>query len=124
MTSPQLAARYGGTRGTGERKEFSLSLAAREQKKAAKSTSGVLKFSPEQVFEITDLLTQKIQLARQSLNIGRSTAIDIEIEFAAQAVFGILPVLAHHDDWRLNGSEHGEEQVQQNKRIGVPSGSA
>jgi len=32
MTSPQLAARYGGTRGTGERKEFSLSLAGARAK--------------------------------------------------------------------------------------------
>src|SRR5712691_12809415 len=81
---------------------------------------GVLKSPSQQVFDVSDLLTQQIQLTRQALNVGCSASVDIKIEFAAQAVFGILPVLAHHDDRRLNGCQHGEEQVQENKRIRIP----
>ena len=32
----------------------------------------------------------------------------------------VLAVLAHHDDRRLNGGEHGEEEVEQDEGIGVP----
>src|SRR5262245_54894210 len=41
-------------------------------------------------------------------------------EFAAQSVFRVLAVLAHHDDRRLNGGEHGEEKIQQNEWVGLP----
>src|SRR5207248_9492059 len=68
----------------------------------------------------SDLLTQQIQLARKTLNVGCSAAVDIKIEFATQAVAGILRVLGHHDDRRLNGCQHGEEQAQENKRIRIP----
>jgi CobQ-like glutamine amidotransferase family enzyme len=29
--------------------------------------------------------------------------------------------MTHHDDGRLEGGQHGEKQVQKNKRIGIPS---
>src|SRR3989442_7042344 len=88
-------------------------------RKSSRKVLGVLKSPSQQVFDVSDLLTQQIQLARKTLNVGCSAAVDIKIEFATQAVFGILPVLAHHDDRRLNGCPHGDGQVQANKRIRI-----
>ncbi len=57
---------------------------------------------------------------RQPLNFRLSTAVYVVVQFAAQAVFCVLTILAHHDDRRLNGREHGEKQVEQNKWVGIP----
>jgi hypothetical protein len=38
---------------------------------------------------------------------------------AAQQAKGRLPVLAHHDDGGLKGGQTGEDQVQQDERVGV-----
>ena len=77
-------------------------------------------FPAEQIGEIVDSLIEQIQLSRQPLDLGFGAAIDVEIEFAAQAVFGVLAILAHHDDRRLDGGEHGEKQVEQDERVGIP----
>ncbi len=45
--------------------------------------------------------------------------VDQVIVLGTQTVLGLLPVLAHHDDGSLQGGDTGEDQVQQNKRIGV-----
>ncbi len=79
-----------------------------------------LYFLPQQIFDVADFFSQQIQLAGQALNLRLGAAVDVVVEFAAQAVFCVLPVLAHHDDRRLNGGQHGEEQVQQNEWIGIP----
>src|SRR5207249_10771996 len=109
MTCAQAGARYGSTRGTLDVRE-SRTLDQLEQKtiqavvlrKSSRKVLGVLKSLSQQVFDVSDLLTQQIQLARKTLNVGCSAAVDIRIRFATQAGFGILPVLAHHDDRRLN----------------------
>src|SRR5438132_3849793 len=127
MTCAQAGARYGSTRGYLGREGIAHSRSTRAEnhtavvlRKSSRKVLGVLKSPSQQVFDVSDLLTQQIQLARKTLNVGCSAAVDIKIEFATQAVFGILPVLAHHDDRRLNGCQHGEEQVQENKRIRIP----
>ena len=45
--------------------------------------------------------------------------VDLIIVLRAAAVLFLLPVLAHHDERRLNGRHAGEHEVQQNERIGV-----
>ena len=45
--------------------------------------------------------------------------VDLVVVFRAAAVFFLLPVLAHHDQRRLNGRYAGQHQIQQNKREGV-----
>src|SRR5580704_584317 len=82
------------------------------------------RFAPQQVVEIADLVAEGVELAGQSLNVGSGAAVDIEIEFAAQAIFEVLAVLAHHDNRSLNGGEHGKEQVEQDVRIRIPGGLA
>src|ERR1700694_536079 len=45
--------------------------------------------------------------------------IDLVIVFAAQSVPRFAPVLAHHDDRRLQGRECGENQIHQDVRIWI-----
>ena len=98
-------------------------MSAAELRSAGRTRASVrfpFYFLTEQIFDVADLFSQQIQLAGQALNLGLGAAVDVVVEFAAQPVFGVLPVLAHHDDRRLDGGQHGEEQVEQNKRIGIP----
>ena len=41
------------------------------------------------------------------------------VVFSSPPVFGLLPVLAHHDDRRLKGRKAGENQIEENERVGV-----
>src|SRR4029077_10118681 len=61
---------------------------------------------------------------RQALNLGLGAAVDVVIEFAAEAVLRILTVLTHHDHRRLDGGERGEKQIEQDEGIGIPGGPA
>ena len=45
--------------------------------------------------------------------------VDLIIVLCTAAVLFLLPVLAHHDERRLNGRHAGKHEVQQNERIGV-----
>src|SRR5207237_7952742 len=118
MTCAQAGARYGVNRGTLDARE-SRTLDQLEQKtiqavvlrKSSRKVLGVLKSPSQQVFDVSDLLTQQIQLARKTLNVGCSAAVDIKIEFATQAVFGILQVLAQHYGRPRNGCRHGQGRV-------------
>src|SRR5450631_909686 len=74
----------------------------------------------QQLLHIDNLFSQQMEFAGQALDIGGGAAVDVEVEFAAQAVFGVLPVLAHHDDGRLDGGQHGKKQIEQDEGIGVP----
>ena len=65
-----------------------------------------------------------VELAAEGLDFGFGAAVDFEVEFAAEAVAGVLAVLAHHDDRRLDGGEHGEEEVEQDEGVGVPGFAA
>src|ERR1700686_4171403 len=92
-------------------------------KKIARSrSSGRSVFDPvaEQVLDVPDLVADQVDLVRQALDLGFRAAVYFVVEFASQPVFFILPVLAHHDDRRLNRRQHGEKQIEQNERIGVP----
>ena len=39
--------------------------------------------------------------------------------FGAQAIFGLLPVLTHHNDWSLYGRKAREYQVEKDEWIGI-----
>src|SRR6478735_8874094 len=45
--------------------------------------------------------------------------IDLVIMGCVDAVLCSVPVLAHHDNGRLNGRKHGEDQVQKYERVGI-----
>src|ERR1700722_14186754 len=81
-------------------------------------------FVSKQFVEVADFFVKRVELSRQTLNVRGCAAINVEVEFAAQAVFGVLPILAHHNNRSLNGREHGKEQIEQDERIRVPGGSA
>src|SRR5579872_7561523 len=89
-----------------------------------KILSAALDFLTQKIFHIVDFLAEQIQLSRETLDFGFRPAVHVEIEFTSQAVLHILSVLAHHDDGRLDGCEHGEKQVEQDERIRVPGGAA
>ena len=80
--------------------------------------------SSQQTTYIIHLFVQQIQFSRQPLNLRFGSPIHIEIQFAAQPVLSVLAILAHHDDRRLDRRQHGEKQVQQNKRVRIPSAAA
>src|SRR5215469_17276837 len=79
---------------------------------------------PQQVLDICDAIADCVDLLRDPLNFRASMAVDVEIHFAANPVLLVLAVLAHHDDRRLNGGEHGKKEVEQDERIGVPGTAA
>src|SRR5207237_7896633 len=45
--------------------------------------------------------------------------IDLVIVFRAQAIASLGPVLAHHNDWRLDGGQTRENQIEKNERIRI-----
>src|SRR5580698_4131736 len=75
---------------------------------------------PEHIAQVVHLFVQQAELARQSDDLRLRTSIDIEIQLPAQPVLGVLAILAHHDNGRLNGGQHGKEEVEQDKRIRIP----
>jgi len=74
----------------------------------------------KEVFDIADLVDGEVEFAGESLDLGFGAAVDVEVEFAAEAVLGVLTVLAHHDDRCLESGEHGEEEVEQDEGIRIP----
>src|SRR5947208_16005858 len=66
----------------------------------------------DEVFEIADLVDGEVELAGEDLDLGLGAAVDVEVELAAEAVLGVLTVLAHHDDRRLECGERGAEEVE------------
>ena len=74
----------------------------------------------EVVVDVVELFGELVELAGEPLNFRLGAAVDVEVEFAADAVFTVLAVLAHHDDRRLDGGEHREEEVEQDVGIGGP----
>src|SRR2546427_848711 len=77
-------------------------------------------FAPQQILDVAHLFPKQIQLPRQALNFGLGAPVNGVIQFAAHAIFPVLPVLAHHNDRSLDGCEQGQNQIQQNKRIRIP----
>ena len=62
---------------------------------------------------------QMVDFFMQVPNLQFRLEVDTVVVLVAQAVLGFLPILAHLDHRCLNGSEEGENQVEQDKRIGV-----
>src|ERR1035441_2790823 len=73
-----------------------------------------------QIFHILRLVDQDSQLLRQRFYFCFSTPVDIEIQLAPQTILYVLAVLTHHDHRRLNGGQHGQEQIHQNEWIRIP----
>jgi hypothetical protein len=72
------------------------------------------------VVDVTNLLSEAIELPGHPLDLGRGAAVDVEIELAADAVLLILAILTHHDDRRLDGGDHRQDQIQQNEWVWIP----
>lgn len=62
---------------------------------------------------------QMVYLLVQLTNFDFCLQVDLIIVFGPQAVFSLLAVLAHHDNWRLNGGEAGEDEIEKNVRIRI-----
>ncbi len=56
--------------------------------------------------DVRNSVIDEVKLTREALNLRFRTAVYVVIQFAAEAVFRILAILAHHNHWRLNGSQH------------------
>src|SRR5580658_3567628 len=72
----------------------------------------------EKVVEVAEFVVHQIQLAGEVLDLRFGAAVHFEVQLATQAVLFVLAILAHHDDGGLDGGEHGEEEVQQDERVG------
>src|SRR5437899_8144794 len=55
----------------------------------------------QQLFYIFKFVAEQVHLAGQALDFRFCSAVYVVVQLAAQAVFFVLAVLAHHDDWRL-----------------------
>ena len=73
------------------------------------------------VVDVADEIGEVVDFAAEGLDLGFGATVDVEVEFGADAVFVVLAVLAHHDDRRLDGGEHGEEEVEQDVGVGIPT---
>jgi len=60
-----------------------------------------------------------VYLFVQLSNFQFGLQIDATVVFAPKAVLGFLPALAHHDDWRLQGGDTGQHQVEEDKGSGI-----
>lgn len=76
--------------------------------------------SSEQVFQVFDFVREQVEFVAEGLDFGFAAAIDFEVEFTAEAVFGVGSVLTHHDDRGLEGGEHGEEEIEQDEGVRIP----
>src|SRR5215475_387885 len=74
----------------------------------------------QQVFDVGDFFVDVVELAGEALDFSFGAAVHLVVQFAAQAVARVLPILAHHDDGSLDRSQHGEKKIQENKWIGIP----
>src|SRR5271170_2109185 len=74
----------------------------------------------EEVVDVAELFGYEVELAGEVLDLRFGAAVYVEVQLAADAVFLVLTVLAHHDDRGLDGGEHGQEEVEQDEGIRVP----
>jgi hypothetical protein len=52
-------------------------------------------------------------------NLELGLEIDLVIVLRPQSITGFRPVLAHHDDGRLQRGQTGEDEIKENKRVGI-----
>ena len=60
----------------------------------------------QMIVNIGNLIVQRIQFPRQALDFRFRSPVHVVIQFAAQPVLRILPVLAHHNHWCLDRRQH------------------
>src|SRR5215510_13258834 len=93
----------------------------------ARFTSSVVPYTRSPRPQLVDVVVDVVQPILEAIQSGRELddlalrlTVHGEVELAAQAVLRVLSVLAHHDDRRLHGGQHGEHQVEQDERVGIP----
>src|SRR6185295_19902532 len=57
-----------------------------------------------------ELLAQAVELLVELHDLQLGLEVHLVVQLAADAVFRVRPVLAHHDHGRLQRGDHGEEQ--------------
>src|SRR5262249_50561683 len=67
----------------------------------------------QRVMDVVQMILHARQPRGELSDLDFRFPVDGEVELAAEPVLRVLAVLAHHDDGRLDGGEHREEQVQQ-----------
>src|SRR4029453_12248430 len=60
-----------------------------------------------------------IDLLVQMPNLELRFQVHLVIILGPRPISRFRPILAHHDDWRLQGCEAGEDQVHENERIRI-----
>ena len=58
----------------------------------------------------SSIFSQRL-LPCEPLDLELSTAVYLVVELTPQTILCVLAILAHHDHRRLDGGQHGEEQV-------------
>src|SRR5215475_8575678 len=69
----------------------------------------VVEFCQTQAQVAVDLVQLLVKLGDFDLGLH----VDAVIGFATDAILRVLPVLAHHDDRRLQGGQRGETEIEQ-----------
>ena len=102
--------------------ESSARIAFRDQGELTLQVIGIVGrlWTAEMFVQVVELVVKKVDFAGKGLDFGFGAAVDFEVEFGAQAVAGVLAVLAHHDDRGLDGGEHREKEIEQNEGVRVP----
>ena len=62
---------------------------------------------------------QVVYLLVQMADFDLRLQVHLVVVERAEPVLCLLPLLAHHDDRRLHGSEAGQQQIEQDERIDV-----
>ncbi len=74
--------------------------------------------------DVVEFVVEFLDAAAEGLDLRFGADVYVEVELGAEAIFFVLAVLAHHDHRGLDGGEHGEEEVEQDKGVGVPGVAA
>ena len=78
----------------------------------------------QHVIQVAKLVGHQVQLAGEVLDFRFGTAVHVEVQLAAQTVLLVLAILAHHDDRRLDGGQHRQEKIEQDKGVRIPRSAA
>src|SRR6266567_6915939 len=87
-----------------------------------RSSGAELRVRPYRLFaqhELLNLPVEPVDLVMQFGDGGLGLDVDLVVERRRQPIFLSLPVLAHHDDRRLHGGEHREQQVEEDEWIWI-----
>src|SRR4051812_22878125 len=67
--------------------------------------------------DMVERILDQLSLVEQRADAQFGLQVHLIVEFAANTVFDVLAVLAHHDHRRLDCREHREEQVEQDEWV-------